>query len=120
MHRGSVRASVRFLAVSAARDDTKTRRSAPGSRLTNDATLALVDEFDDLINLHARRQFVPDRFDRLASVVLGAINQPKRLLDPLDVFGRKAAPLQPNEIDSTNFGWVSIRDHEGWNVLDDF
>jgi len=44
------------------------------SNLTNDSALGLVDELDDLRDLFARRQFLSDRFERLARVVFRSID----------------------------------------------
>ena len=88
--------------------------------LTNNAALALFDEFNDLIDLRARGQFGPDRIDCLASVVLRAVNKAERLFDPLHAFERKAAALQADEINAAHLRWIPVRDHEGWNVLHNF
>jgi hypothetical protein len=44
------------------------------THLTNDSALRFVDELDDLRNLFARRQFLSDRFERLARVVFRSID----------------------------------------------
>jgi len=44
------------------------------THLTNDSALGLVDELDDLRDLFARRQFLSDRFERLARVVFRSID----------------------------------------------
>src|SRR6267143_320891 len=80
-------------------------------RLTNDAALGLFDKLDDLIDFRVGGQLGSDCFDCLTRVVFGAIDQAKRLFDPLHALGWKSAPFQANEIDAAHLRWIPIRDH---------
>jgi len=80
----------------------------------------LFDELDDFGDFFCLRQFFLHRFDCLAGVVFGTVNQAKGFLDQLHAFGRKIFAFQPDKIDSANFSGIAVGDHEWWNVLDNF
>ena len=86
----------------------------------SDSAFALFDELDEFGDLFCLGQFFLHRFDCLASVVFRAINQSKRFFDQLNAFRRVIFPFQTNEINAANLGRVAVRDHERWNVLDNF
>ena len=58
--------------------------------------------------------------NRLARVVLRAVDHAKRFLDPFDRFRGETFALQADEIDAANLRGISVRDHEGRHVLHDF
>src|SRR5882724_9488699 len=86
----------------------------------SNSAFALFDELDDFGDLFGLRQFFLHRFDCLASVVIGAVNQAERFFDQLNAFRRVILPFQTNKINAANLGRVAVRDHERWNILDNF
>ena len=95
-------------------------RVISGEMSPNDSALALFDESDDFGDLFCLRQFFLHRFNRLPGVVFRSINHAKSFFDQLHAFGWIIFPLQADQIDSANFGGVTVGDHEWWNVLDNF
>ena len=69
-----------------------------------DSAFALFDELDEFGDLFCLRQFFLHRFDCLASVVFGAVNQAKGFFDQLNAFRRVIFPFQTNEINAANLG----------------
>src|SRR3981081_4532149 len=94
--------------------------ACPPINSANDSALGPFDEFDDLIDLVAWRQFFADRFDGLASIEFGAKKQTKCFLDRLHFFRRVSLSFQSDRINAANLRRISIRDHERRNVLHDF
>ena len=60
------------------------------------------------------------RFDCLASIVFGAVDQAEGFFDHLNAFSRVILPFQTNKINAANLGRVAIGDHERRNVLHNF
>ena len=75
--------------------------------------LALLDEFENLIDLFRGRQLLAHRFDRLLGIVFAAVDEAERFLDLLHAFGWEVISLQADEINAADHCWVPIRDHEG-------
>src|SRR5438094_7608753 len=86
----------------------------------NDSALAFFDELNEFGDLFCLGQFFLHRFDCLACVVFGAVNQAKGFFDQLHAFRRVILPFQTNEIDTANLVRVAVGDHERWNVLHNF
>src|SRR6476659_6674111 len=86
----------------------------------SDSAFALFDELDEFSDLFCLGQLFLHRLNRLASIVFGAVNQSKGFFDQLNAFRRVIFPFQTNEINAANLSRVAVRDHERWNVLDNF
>ena len=62
----------------------------------------------------------PDRLTRLLHVEVGAAEQAIGFTERANLVRIKATALQAYLVDTPNLGRVAVRDHERWNVLDDF
>lgn len=89
-------------------------------RLANNAALGGFNEADEGLNFGRMGEFFLELIESLGGIKFGVVENFPSLFEDFNGFVGKVFTLQADEIDTANFGGITVGNEIRWDVLDDF